>query len=532
MLKGKIGMKLGKRVLPTANRKTVALGLGFLLLFTGCLKTPESEYVTNKEGQATLISDNSISDQGIPLSEQVHAPQRAAAESDRTNEYSSIIIDAQVVVPDSTAIPVYQVSTMEIDADYVENTATAFFKEGMLYNGYPGYSERTQEDIYEDINYYSYLLEHCEVVELEDKVMEHDDETGEPLQITPEYAADIRNALNSWRAELETAPERGPIYGDPVSYELIPTEDGLVYMEEGAAYTDDFKRLPYHNNLAYFTGFHDNREYYLIFEQDNYNTGIHISFSNGEEIQGFSTGTMFVHEQYRNNVTEQNECKYSIEEAEDLCKELLTVLNLPDMELDYVTDAELFWETTSLGRKGYILYFYQSYNGITDVYLDGVDNQMIILSSYGSNIMVNQQKAQDAAYDWNGNPDQVFTVDAFHEKAVFLVTDDGIVYAEILNPKVTGECLAENVTLLDFDQVLQQGLHQMENQYANAGTQMFHNNIRINTIELNYACMQSPNQRDEYIMIPVWDFKTGINGKTVISINAIDGSLFVREKGY
>lgn len=61
---------------------------------------------------------------------------------------------------------------------------------------------------------------------------------------------------------------------------------------------------------------------------------------------------------------------------------------------------------------------------------------------------------------------------------------------------------------------------------------MFHNSIRINTIELNYACMQSPNQRDEYIMIPVWDFKTGINGKTIVSINAIDGSLFVREKGY
>lgn len=518
------------------NRKRMWASLSAVLLFTtvGCLKTPEAEYVTNKEGQATLISDNSISDQGIPLTEQVHAPERAEASSDRTNEYTTIEIAAKVVVPDATAFPVYQVFPMDINSERIEHAATGFYDADKFFNGHPRFNERSQEEIREDMDYYADLLERCEVVEMEgDEFAEYDEDTNEIIRISPEFAEDIRQAMANLQEELNTVPERNPTYGDPVSYELIPMEEDLEYWDEEAIETDYVKRIPYHYNISYFTGIRDNKEYYLVFEQDDYNTAVHVRYTYDEEVLGIPFQSVYIQEQYRNNVTERNKCKYSIEEAADICREVLATLDIPDMELGYVADAEVMRGSAndSLGIKGYILYFYQSYNGITDVYLSNVDNQMTIVNGY-HNDMVVWQKAQWAVDRWRGNPEVEFSIDSFHEAAVFLVTDDGLVYAQILNPKDTGECLAENVKLLDFDQVLQQGLHQMENQYADSGTESFPNRIQINTIELNYACMQSPNQSDEYIMIPVWDFKTGPSGTTVISINAIDGSLFVREKGF
>ena len=118
--------------------------------------------------------------------------------------------------------------------------------------------------------------------------------------------------------------------------------------------------------------------------------------------------------------------------------------------------------------------------------------------------------------------------------AIFTVLDDGIVRAWIQNPVENRELQAENVKLLGFDQVLKQGMAYMETLYGDSGTSDpgGYQNIVIRSIELHYARMQSPDNENEFTMIPVWDFKEFEDGRIMLSINAIDGSRFDRESGY
>lgn len=116
--------------------RQAAFGMSLLsiLMVTGCLQTPDVEYVTNKEGQNTLISDNAISDNGIPISQQVQAPSRATGSCEKVNEYTSIEVDADVIVPSGTTVPVYTVAPMRMDAEVVKSYTGTLFETGEFYN--------------------------------------------------------------------------------------------------------------------------------------------------------------------------------------------------------------------------------------------------------------------------------------------------------------------------------------------------------------------------------------------------------------
>ena len=145
---------------------------------------------------------------------------------------------------------------------------------------------------------------------------------------------------------------------------------------------------------------------------------------------------------------------------------------------------------------------------------------------------------------WNTIPlfsvaDFEFDEDGYKElmlkgMAVFSVSDEGIMSAWIQNPVDNRQLLAENVKLLEFEQIMKQGIAYLESSYGDSGTPSIsgHRNIVIRSVELNYARMQSPDKENEFIMIPVWDFNEYTDGKPRVSVNAIDGSLFDREGGY
>ena len=147
--------------------------------------------------------------------------------------------------------------------------------------------------------------------------------------------------------------------------------------------------------------------------------------------------------------------------------------------------------------------------------------------------LLTSQIANDVYRNEDRTTEEGFFLRTQHNVAVFTVLDDGIVGAWIQNPMENKERLAENVRLLGFDQVLERGIAYLESSYGDFGTSLLTRfDIDITTIELNYARMQAPDSDREFIMVPVWDFKTGTNGDIEITVNAIDGSHFDREKGY
>ncbi|MCM1495385.1 MAG: DUF6034 family protein, partial [Bacteroides sp.] len=219
-------------------------------------------------------------------------------------------------------------------------------------------------------------------------------------------------------------------------------------------------------------------------------------------------------------------------------QDFLAELGITNMETQYVTDIYLFHDYSSrsevyLGRKGWQIYMYWGTEDMSDDFLpENYWTKQTLMSN--SKEATLPYEMHDAYLNELYGEENYGEIRAWNGVAVFTVLDDGIIDAWIQNPVENKELLAEHVTLLEFDQVFKQGLAQLETLYGDSGTgpALERKDIKITVIELNYARMQSPNTEGEFAMIPVWDFKTGPDGESMVSINAIDGSVFDRRQGY
>ena len=524
--------------------KQAAFGMSLLSVFmiTGCLKTPDVEYVANKEGQDTLISDNAIMDNGIPVSQQVQAPSRATGICEKVNEYTSIEVDADVIVPSGTTVPVYTVAPMRIDAEVVEAYTGTLFETGEFYNReYDIHTPSifTVEELNHAIEYCSKALETAEITNVSEPVL---DEDGNVIEMDAEYAQMLEEQLAWLYPELEKVSNL-PTYGSPVSYDLGTETDKIaIPQRQGNGYMIDMdgETVDYEYEYATFTGRHNGIEYHLSMFQDELNTELHFNrlrssrLSNGYTLKEITCEI----EHHGSYMTKENTCNYSQEEAVALCKDFLAELGIDNMEAQYVTDIYLFRNYTQvneefLGKKGWQIYLYWGTEDMGD-YFSPQNDKWMTNFMYGDvpDCTLRYELEHMYVNELNGN--EVGKLKAWKGMAIFSVLDDGIVDAWIRNPVENKELLAENVALLNFDQVLEQGMAHLETLYGDSGTSGAYGSkdIKIRVIELNYARMQSPDTEGEFAMIPVWDFRTGPDGECMVSINAIDGSVFDRAQGY
>lgn len=426
----------------------------------GCQKIPETEYVTNKEGLGNLIQDNVAMDNGISVRQQVQAPvERVNQEVEGTNPYTTIKLEAEVVVPETTAIPVYRLGYLDVDGELAERYVQAVFDDGKV------------QSIVDD----GYTEEEC-LEEIERLAKEiKDGQTSDGYRLSEED-------MELWQMDIE-------------NYQNIIAE-GMT--RESAGY----------GGILDYT-----------FRTDEYTLSNDCQYK--KEYCSF-TG------------------QFSAEEAEELCSDFLSQLDLDDMVCEQIRDIEVSvpnryvvpYEEVVTERNGYSLHFYRSYDSALD--LEGIREQEDFIFSLSANASSNiiSSFASHAATEASGTSEENFQIPNMQETAMFIVNDDGIISAVILNPMVTEECLAENVKLLSFDRVLEQGMAQLKVQYGDSGTSSNSETYRIKTIELSYARMQSPDSEGEFTLIPVWNFKMETNGKILVSINAIDGTVFNPDKGY
>lgn len=501
-MKKKIGKYIKRQwVLIVSITATVAI--------FGCQKTPETEYVTNKEGLGNLIQDNVAMDNGISVRQQVQAPvERVNQEVEGTNPYTTIKLEAEVVVPETTAIPVYRLGYLDVDSELAERYVQAVFDDGKV------------QSIVDD----GYTEEEC-LEEIERLAKEiKDGQTSDGYRLSEEdmelWQMDIENYQNII-AEGMTRESAG--YGGILDYTFRTDEYTL---------SNDCQ---YKKEYCSFTGERNGIESCLYFERDGINQG--IFFCRKPDILTPEYRYVFSE---KTKVTTENTCQFSAEEAEELCSDFLSQLDLDDMVCGQIRDIEVSvpnryvvpYEEVVTERNGYSLHFYRSYDSALD--LEGIREQEDFIFSLSANASSNiiSSFASHAATEASGTSEENFQIPNMQETAMFIVNDDGIISAVILNPMVTEECLAENVKLLSFDRVLEQGMAQLKVQYGDSGTSSNSETYRIKTIELSYARMQSPDSEGEYTLIPVWNFKMGTNGKILVSINAIDGTVFNPDKGY
>lgn len=539
-------MNLGK-TLQSVKRKGFALGMGALLLSTGCLKTPNIEYVTNKENQGNYTFVENDSSSGS-IAEQIGAPSHVEQEGKTLNQNTFITIDADVLISAEQTVPVYAITPLPITEEMLK------FYVGRIYDGetyrYPYYNPmfeaapHTQEEIQKKIEYYQEHLNQMNVVDVTDVVGVGEGVEGEEVffidgngfirdaggnMVVGVYDQEsydlVQNQIIALQQELLTTPEEQELLSE-VTYDWEPhTIQTKDFNDFGFSmvYTD------YNYDVASFVGQRQGHRFHLTFTKDNFCSTFTLSMDKNEKLEnGYLYGDPFVKSEvdWVENNSIDNQCKYTKEEAEDLCRDFLKDLELRDMDVQVVKQIQLQANGQNLGFQGYRLYCYRSYNGMGDTMYKGYDSK----SDLGDDrFMFDSGAIHGYHLSTNTLEERIGTN---REIAIFTVLDDGIVEAKILNPMENQELLAENTKLMNFDTVLNQGLTQLSVQYGDSGDTFHRRMIQVNTIELNYACMKSPDEDQKYTMVPVWDFKSGRTGVVYVSINAVDGTVFDRGLGH
>ncbi len=220
----------------------------------------------------------------------------------------------------------------------------------------------------------------------------------------------------------------------------------------------------------------------------------------------------------------------SYEDAEKAAKEKAEKLNM-DLVL-YGWDYKLWYRNgdavineNNILDGGYVFYFTREVNGIPITYTDTLGGATEDDIETGTTV--------PWKYEWCN----------------LTVGGDGTIWeAEVSNPYAIGDVQTEQVKLMDFDSIIHIYEQMMEISNANLAEWEKLRTYHIRKITFGYTRIYNPEaDSTSGILVPVWDFFGEFDSETdeetekrsgehsvrsLMTINAIDGSLIDRELGY
>ena len=221
-------------------------------------------------------------------------------------------------------------------------------------------------------------------------------------------------------------------------------------------------------------------------------------------------------------------------------KDYLSELGYDGFEVRYVQDLNIMTYDSRMDTEGskwmvngYGFILFRGIDGMSEC-LDTLSQNTGIYIDFMNTNYYTQNLIQPLLEreQWMAEYSDIGTINRYKEMVCADVMDDGVVKLVIINPMQEKELLAEHVELIDFEQALNQGITYMETKYGDRGSYSSRFSLQIKSIQLNYAYMQSPDNPEEYSLIPVWDFRTGPDGTIYATVNAIDGTIFERAALY
>ncbi len=209
----------------------------------------------------------------------------------------------------------------------------------------------------------------------------------------------------------------------------------------------------------------------------------------------------------KTTITTENNMELTLEQAVSLAKSTMSELGVEDMILDEYSIVG------SSQEQAYQLNFIKSVNGIG--ILDYQTHKM------------NQQEGEDSIVAPFLRP----------EKVSIYINDNGVLEFLLSSGIEIGDVINENVDVLSIDEVKDIFKeHVFYHYYAPDDHPLA---INVERIELGYFIQSIKDHQGFFRAIPVWDFlatETAYEGDSytysVLTINAIDGSIIDRSLGY
>ncbi|MBQ8982898.1 MAG: hypothetical protein IJ079_04845 [Lachnospiraceae bacterium] len=513
--------------------------------FTGCRETPTTDIIVNKEGQDSLVADHEAEITGESIRDILRAPEKVTLEPVALNDKVDLKIDAAVIVPETTQIPIYTMRDMDLSSERIQQMGEVLF-DGEAYKINP--NEELQKPmmmLYAIEDYkggYDQILNDGRGMD-EEYWEDYDPETGEPYSVTKAEVLEYYKKGMEEQQEIyyQYLQRKDAIFSTPADYSFEPAE-GRVLKD-----IDDFKNYIYYEyEISDTIGTNHGDQYEFMVGKDGTFSVMNYSLFDSDKnyFEDYAPGSV-----YYNNynlysqpvVTKDNDCNYSLEEAEQLCMDTLNAMGFDDFEIYTVRNqvAREISTQNTIGRVGYVFYCLRSYQGVSDVLYESYYDYQSGNIAYGISddailSMVSEYAAgsggiMDNFMLYNSEKD---IIEHMGKRELIRVTVNnyGVYGITVINPMEAADKQAENVMLMSFDEMLTMAESGLKARYSAAKSQGNSNDdtVQVGSIELHYALLQSPYKEGEYTLIPVWDFKTGRQGKTVMTVNAIDGSMIDR----
>ncbi len=458
-------------------------------VLTACQPTPAAPVVVNK---ADGKLEEKISQTAEPQAK-YEAP--AKVQDTLTKKNVTVSIDADVIVPDVPAFPVYEVKPVGFTQQQVNAVGKALLGDKALFSLPEGEKiYMTKEDVLEQIAKEKAQLE--EVKKMGDKEFNNvfDGESREDA-----YAG-YEQRIKEWEEQYKTAPD---VWGKdklPATLDILKNDYGEGFKVYAESDNGDFPCFYVSNGNYEELG---ETTAYMMFEAKR---SRHSAFSRIKQ------GT-------------PEDVSVSREDAIAQAEKLVQGMGISDMAVAYIGITDSFIE----GGMNTAKETQQCWGVRFERVMDGIPVSAITASH-----------ASDSATPPEDNTEYVPT---YSPESLFVaVGDEGILGFEWSNVAEVTAKRSDNVELLPFDDVMERAKdHLFYKIYAEEDIAV---EMSIKQVKLSLMRIGKRDDSGTFLIVPVWDFIGDMrrtfpegdewldNDLSFLTLNAIDGSVIDREKGY
>ena len=478
------------------------------IFLLACVPTPEEEIVSRKDTNTMLESVETVEEPQESIAAAVGAPKtlHVTKECNSSCMEISVSIDADVVLPDTNKIPMAHIRKGAFSEDFLRRVMHVLGKDSKPIEVFP-------KSYYQDIA--KGLMEQRDSGDL-DKY---------------DSVEEINKAIIEVLAEADAAPDE-PVYSDRDQ----ATEADSMYREDGTQVSRGLIRdLDWW--VSSWCGFSDIGTIYYIFCEPRsieYSRNIHemIAFQNA---YNFRNPLEFAQPMIDKGMIRMTLPERSIEDAQKEAQRVVTELGLSDdFTLTHARLAPLMEYAAEAQEHGckaiYEFLFTRQINGVNVTFT----NDLYSNGSY-------EETPEDAvAPEWRYERVRVYVDD----QGLFAFYYDG-------SPYEITEITSQNVRVLTLDDAIAAFEQRLGIAYADTLNRVEKKDasIRITEIRLGLTRVLEQNADGQAYLVPSWTFfgvkqlydnkyvsgweGEGYDGTTeILTINAIDGSVIDRNKGY
>lgn len=448
-----------------------------------CQKTPDSPIVVGKDNEKLI--EKAVASSDTPFS----APSRYSADEPLTNPQGSLTVnvDAAVIVPNSDGLSTARVEKHLFTEAECQTYITALFDSQATYSG----------DVFETKAYYQQTI--------------LDWQRQLALETDEQKRQEVQGSITKFQMAMESLPEGEGLVEAPIEFSTTLSGVPTIFLVSDGN-DGKYRKIFIENNSS-------TNQYRLIYSigQNDYakignlwNVAVRSDIKHGTDEYGSP-------DLLPAPSIEQNQ-------AVNAANELLSLMGVSDYS--YKTSSLVFGSINGTVQKAYRL----SYSRI-------LGNNSFTLTSAPAG-------GGGAIDDGKGGHIEGWE----YESMTFLVNNDGIVSMEWINPYDVSEVITNNTSMMDFNDVMDifNKMIVVTNAYLSDDMSK---TINVDRIELGLMRITDPATRSSGLVIPVWDFFGNVttafkNGEksyseldddplnSVLAINAIDGTLVDRSRGY